>query len=70
MVDGIRSVYHLPFPVYLTLCALRLALCVKGQPKAGSFGFGLFTILAAQRPPRECIDGHRLKSQRNEHLFL
>ena len=26
-------------------------------------------IIAAQQPPRECIDGHRLKSRRNEHLF-
>lgn len=27
-------------------------------------------IIIAQQPPRECIDGHRLKSRRNEHLFL
>ena len=27
-------------------------------------------IIAAQQPPCECIDGHRLKSRRNEHLFL
>lgn len=27
-------------------------------------------IIAAQQPPRECIGGHRLKSRRNEHLFL
>jgi len=48
MVNGEQSrsqrMINLPFTVYLTLCALRLALCVKGQSKAGSFGSGFFAF--------------------------
>ena len=45
----------LPFTVYLTLCALRLALRVKMQCKAGFFGSRFFTIQKsrfARKEPR------------------
>jgi hypothetical protein len=77
MVNGEQSqsqrMIGLPFTVYCLPHAFRSALSALrqgGQSKDGAFGSGLFTILAAQRPPGECIDGHRLKSRRNEHLFL
>ena len=42
----------LPFTVYRLPHALRLALCVKGQPKAGSFGPGFFILSVRVISPR------------------
>jgi hypothetical protein len=41
-----QRIICLPFTVYWTLGALRLALCVRGQPKATSFepGAGVLAL--------------------------
>jgi hypothetical protein len=49
MVNGEQSrsqrLIGLPFTVYFTLCALRLALCVTGAAQSRVFGAGFFTLL-------------------------
>ena len=49
MVNGEQSLSRrmigLPFTVYYLPHALRLALCLRGQLKAGSFGSGFFILM-------------------------
>ena len=49
MVNGEQSrsqlIFNLPFTVSCLPHALRSALCVKGQSKAGSFGSGFFILM-------------------------
>ena len=77
MVNGEQSrsqrLIGLPFTVYFTLCALRLALCALrhgGSPKSGLLGPDF--LLSSTLPPRyvsvNCSKGAR--GHRSQKLYV